>query len=319
MTRVRGRSPLRPLPPAARHALDQVYRQFERRTDIDDPIHRVRRYRDPRDLEVAGYCAAALAFGRVASVLRSVDALLGAMAGSPGRFVRGFDPWRDAEAVGAITHRWARGADLVALLWILRRTIETYGSIEACFLSGYDPDAVDVAGAIDRFSERALSTEGLDDIYRACDRDRAHAGAAAARRSVAYFFPRPAKGSACKRVNLYLRWMVRRDRLDVGAWRGVRRAQLIVPLDVHVSRVGQCLGLTRYRSPGLPMAREITASLRRLDPDDPVKYDFALCHLGMLNRCGFREPRGSADCPLSDWCRPRRRRPRRFRPPSGRR
>lgn len=142
---------------------------------------------------------------------------------------------------------------------------------------------------------------------------------AAPRRGVGYFFPRPSKGSACKRFNLYLRWMVRRDRLDVGAWHGVRPARLIVPLDVHIIRVGQCLGLTRYRSPGLPMAREITASLRRLDPDDPVKYDFALCHIGMLDRCGFREPRGNADCPLNDWCRPRRRRPRQSRPPSARR
>ena len=322
MTRGRGRSPRGGLPPEARHALDRLYRQFDRRADIADPIHRVRRYRAARDLEVAGFCASALAFGRVASVLRSVDALLGAMGRSPGRFVRRFDPWRDAEAVGAITHRWARGADLVALLWILRRMIETHGSIEACFLEGYDPDAEDVAGAIDRFSERALATDGLEDVYGARAEGGGGAlssGGAAPRRGVGYFFPRPSKGSACKRFNLYLRWMVRRDRLDVGAWRSVRPARLIVPLDIHVIRVGQCLGLTRYRSPGLPMAREITASLRRLDPDDPVKYDFALCHIGMLDRCGFREPRGSADCPLNDWCRPRLRRSRQSRSPSARR
>ena len=330
MTRGRDRSPLRGLPAEARQALDRLYRQFDGRADIADPIHRVRRYRTARDLEVAGYCAAALAFGRVASVLRSVDALLGAMGRSPGRFVRRFDPWRDAETVGAITHRWARGIDLVALLWILRRMIETHGSIESFFLEGYDPNAEDVAGAVDRFSERALATDGLDDVYRAGASDRggpaaSRGGAAPARggsaprHGVGYFFPRPSKGSACKRFNLYLRWMVRRDRLDVGAWSGVRPAQLIVPLDVHVIRVGQCLGLTRYRSPGLPMAREITASLRRLDPDDPVKYDFALCHIGMLDRCGFREPRGSADCPLNGWCRPQRRRLQQFRSPSGRR
>lgn len=330
MTRGRSRSPLRGLPLEARPALDRLYRQFDGRADIADPIHQVRRYRTARDLEVAGYCAAALAFGRVASVLRSVDALLAAMGPSPDRFVRRFDPWRDAETVGAITHRWARGTDLVALLWILRRMIETHGSIESCFLEGYDPNAEDVAGAIDRFSERALATDGLDDVYRArapagggsasSRGDAAPAGGGSVRRhGVGYFFPRPSKGSACKRFNLYLRWMVRRDRLDVGAWSGVRPAQLIVPLDVHVIRVGQCLGLTRYRSPGLAMAREITASLRRLDPDDPVKYDFALCHIGMLDRCGFREPRGSADCPLNGWCRPRRRRPQRSRSPSGRR
>ena len=308
---------LRPLPAEARRTLDRLYRQFDRRGDIADPIRLVRRYTDPRDLEVAGFCAAALAFGRVASVLQSVGALLAAMGRSPARFVRGFDPSRDADGVGSITHRWARGADLVALLWILRRLIETHGSIERAFLAEHDPEAEDVAGAIDRFAARALATDGLDDLYRALDRTDAHGAAAAAhRRGVGYFFARPSKGSACKRFNLYLRWMIRRDGLDVGAWTGVRPAQLIVPLDVHVIRVGQCLGLTRYRSPGLAMAREITASLRRIDPLDPVKYDFALCHIGMLDQCGFRERRGSADCPLSDWCRPRRRRPRRSRPPS---
>ena len=308
---------LRPLPAEARRTLDRLYRQFDRRDDIADPIRLVRRYTDPRDLEVAGFCAAALAFGRVASVLQSVGALLAAMGRSPARFVRRFDPSRDAEAVGSITHRWARGADLVALLWILRRLIETHGSIERAFLAGHDPEAEDVAGAIDRFAARALATDGLDDLYRALDgTDAPGAPGAARRRGVGYFFARPSTGSACKRFNLYLRWMIRRDGLDVGAWTGVRPAQLIVPLDVHVIRVGQCLGLTRYRSPGLAMAREITASLRRLDPLDPVKYDFALCHIGMLDQCGFRERRGSADCPLSDWCRPRRRRPRRSRPPS---
>ena len=307
----------RSLPAEARRALDRLYRQYDRRRDIADPVHLVRRYTDPRDLEVAGFCAAALAFGRVASVVKSVGALLGAMGHSPAGFVRGFDPSRDTSAIGAITHRWARGTDLVALLWILRRLIETHGSIERAFLAGHDPGAEDVAGAIDRFAARALATDGLDDVYRA--RDGAGTSGepvVAPRRRVGYFFARPSKGSACKRFNLYLRWMVRSDGLDVGAWTHVRPAQLIVPLDVHVIRVGQCLGLTRYRSPGFAMAREITGSLRCLDPNDPVKYDFALCHIGMLDQCGFREQRGNADCPLRDWCRPNPRRPRRFRPPS---
>ena len=101
---------------------------------------------------------------------------------------------------------------------------------------------------------------------------------------VRHFFPRPSAGSACKRLNLFLRWMVRADAHDLGVWTRVPSAKLIVPLDTHVIRVGRGLRLTRYASPGWPMAREITASLRRLDPDDPVKYDFALCHLSMQHR-----------------------------------
>jgi uncharacterized protein (TIGR02757 family) len=104
--------------------------------------------------------------------------------------------------------------------------------------------------------------------------------------------------------------MVRRDALDLGVWTHVPASQLIVPLDTHVIRVGRCLRLTRYVSPGWRMAKDITASLRRLDADDPVKYDFALCHLGMTNASGFGRPKGDdSRCPLRGACRPRWRAP----------
>jgi len=122
---------------------------------------------------------------------------------------------------------------------------------------------------------------------------------------VCYFFPRPSAGSGCKRLNLFLRWMVRHDALDLGVWSRISPAKLIVPLDTHVIRVGRCLRLTKYVSPGWPMARQITASLRALDPDDPVKYDFALCHLGMMNACGFGRSQRDAQCPLRGLCQPK--------------
>jgi uncharacterized protein (TIGR02757 family) len=136
---------------------------------------------------------------------------------------------------------------------------------------------------------------------------------------VCYFFPRPSAGSGCKRLNLFLRWMVRHDALDLGVWTRVPPAKLIVPLDTHVIRVGRCLRLTNYVSPGWPMARQITASLRELDPDDPVKYDFALCHLGMMNACGFSRAQADSQCPLRGLCAPRARRLKRSRRPSARR
>ena len=125
------------------------------------------------------------------------------------------------------------------------------------------------------------------------------------RPGVCFFFPRPSAGSACKRLNLFLRWMVRHDALDLGVWSRVSPAKLIVPLDTHVIHVGRCLQLTRYTSPGWKMAHDITASLRRLDPADPVKYDFALCHLGMMNACGFSRPQADSQCPLRGLCRPK--------------
>jgi uncharacterized protein (TIGR02757 family) len=179
-------------------------------------------------------------------------------------------------------------------------------SIEGFFLEGYDANEPDVTAALESFSTRALALD-LTAAYGPGDRR--------GRLGVCYFFPKPSKGSGCKRLNLFMRWMVRRDALDLGVWSRVSPAKLIVPLDTHVIRVGRCLRLTRRTSPGWPMARDITTTLGRLDPDDPVKYDFALCHLGMMNACGFNRAQADAQCPLRGVCRPRgRRRPRSPRP-----
>jgi len=288
--------------------LDRLYADFNAPDSAADPIQIVRRYTGADDREVVGFCAASLAFGRVGSVLQSIERLLGVMGHQPAAYVRSFDPRRDAPAFADLVHRWTRGSDLVALVWVMKRMIERAGSIEAFFLDEYDPDAVDVETALDRFSTRALALD-LEAAY----------GRVPRRPGVCYFFPRPSAGSGCKRLNLFLRWMVRRDALDLGVWPCVSPAKLIVPLDTHVIRVGRCLGLTRYTSPGWPMARDITASLRRLDPDDPVKYDYALCHLGMMNACGFNRPQRDRQCPLRGSCRPRGRTPRPSRRPSARR
>jgi uncharacterized protein (TIGR02757 family) len=277
-------------------ALDRAYTAFNAEDAALDPIQIVRRYPDPRDREVAGFCAAALAFGRVTSVLQSVERLLAIMGSSPAGYVRRFDPARDREALAPLGHRWTRSVDLVALLWILRQMIERSGSIEGFFADGLDAGAMDVEAALDRFSTHALALDL-----------RAAYGRVPKRPGVGFFFPRPSGGSGCKRLNLFLRWMVRRDAVDFGVWRQLTPAQLIVPLDTHVIRLGQCLRLTRYRSPGWPMAKEITASLRAFDPADPVRYDFSLCHLGMMSACGYERPQGDTRCPLRGACRPRRR------------
>jgi len=279
----------------ARDRLDDLYRTFDHVDSATDPVHIVRRYQSPEDREVVGFCAAALAFGRVASVLQSVEALLGAMGPHPAAFVRGFDPVRHSARIEPLVHRWIRGRDLVALLLILQRMLREEGSIEGFFVAGDDPDAPDVSRGLDAFSARALDTD-LQEVY----------GRRMPKRpGVCYFFPRPAAGSACKRMNLFLRWMVRKDAIDLGVWTRVSPARLIVPLDTHVIRLGHCLRLTRYTSPGWKMAAEITASLRALDPLDPVRFDFSLCHVGMMNACGYKREQKDSQCPLRGLCRPK--------------
>ena len=284
-------------PPSLPHSLDELYREYNREDSASDPVHLVRPFRGAADREIAGFCAGALAFGRVASVMQSISTLFGIVGPHPADFVRRFDPERPHPALRAMVHRWTRGPDLVALLWILRQMLEEAGSIEAFFAAGLGAEDEDVGPALEAFSKRALSL----DLRRAYGRLPRRPG-------VCYFFPRPSGGSACKRLNLFLRWMVRRDAIDLGAWTTVPASKLVVPLDTHVIRLGRCLRLTRYTSPGWRMAADITTSLRRLDPEDPVRFDFSLCHVGMRNACGFGRRQGDAQCPLKGLCRPRPRR-----------
>ena len=276
--------------------LDDLYRDFNQADAIADPVNLVRRFTAPADREVAGFCAAALAFGRVASVNQSIETVFALMGPSPAAFVRTFEPRTDGRAFAGFVHRWTRGPDIVALLWVLRQMLDRAGSIEAFFAEGDVTSAADIGPALDSFSGRALALD-LRSAY----------GRVPKRPGVCYFFPRPAAGSACKRLNLFLRWMTRRDAVDLGVWTAVTASRLVVPLDTHVIRLGQCLGLTRYRSAGWRMAADITASLRAIDPVDPVRYDFSICHVGMMGSCGFRTKQADSQCPLRGICRPRRR------------
>ena len=283
--------------------LDEIYQHFNLANSVSDPIWIVRRFERPEDQEVVAFCAAALAFGRVASVLNSIEGLLKVMGPSPAAYVRAFDPARDRHAFGHLVHRWTKGIDMAALVWLLHQMLAQSGSIEGFFLEGLAPDAIDVGDALESFSRRAL----------ALDRTAVY-GRAKPKPGVAYFFSKPSSGGACKRLNLFLRWMVRLDRVDLGAWKRVKPAQLIVPLDTHVIRVGRCLRLTKYKSPGWRMAADITKSLRALEPQDPVRFDFSLCHVGMMNACGFGKKAGDANCPLRGACRPQTTQPRRLAP-----
>jgi len=273
--------------------LDALYHEFNDAHAATDPIQLVQRFERREDREIAAFCAAALAFGRVRSVLNSIEGFFAVMGASPAAYVRAFEPRKDVQSLDHLVHRWIRGIDLAALVWVLHQMLESHGSIEAFFVDGIDADAQTVEAALDAFSRRACALD-LRAVY----------GRVSSRPGVAYFFARPSSGGACKRLNLFLRWMVRHDRVDLGVWSRVKPSQLIVPLDTHVIRVGRCLRLTRYKSPGWRMAADITESLRMFDPIDPVRYDFSLCHIGMMNACGYGTKLGDTRCPLRGACRP---------------
>jgi uncharacterized protein (TIGR02757 family) len=177
------------------------------------------------------------------------------------------------------------------------RARRRHGSLRLAFLAGYDPDRPDLAEALARFLDEVRGDLRLPGERRAPPESRLPYGVRA-------FFPDPRRGGACKRANLFLRWMVRPDDgVDLGQWGPVRPDQLVVPLDTHVSRISRNLGLTRRRTVDWRMASEVTDALRALDARDPVRYDFALSRLGILDACPRRvDPVRCAACLLVPAC-----------------
>ena len=257
--------------------LDDLYRRYSRPAFLStDPISIPHEYRRPDDCEVAAFVAASLAYGNVKQIRRSAEAALKAMGDSPAKFIRRFDPARDSARFQHVIHRFNSGIDLALLCHLLQQAIGAAGSLQAFFLEGYDPAHDDIKPAMTGFVERMLLLD-VSQFYPS--------GLLPAKASVRFFFPSPAQGSACKRLNLFLRWMVRRgDAIDFGIWTAVSPAKLIVPLDTHVARIARQIGLTRIKQANWRMAKEVTGRLRVFDPEDPVKYDFALCRLGILKQ-----------------------------------
>ena len=255
-----------------RDTLESLYRRYEHSTS-PDPIALVRRYAAREDREVAGWIASAFAYGRVDQIIKDVRGLLDALGPSPAKAVaaRTFA----AEDLAFFRHRFHGPGDAADLLFVVGECIRREGSVGAFFARRFRPDA-SVAGMLDRVSAETLSWRAPSETLR-------------------FLLPRPSDGSACKRWNLYLRWMVRSDAMDFGLWKDIPPSALVIPTDTHVHRVSRRLGLTRRKSADWKTAEEITARLARLDPADPVKYDFAICQLGVLEICRT-EPRLS-DCP----------------------
>ncbi len=250
--------------------LDELYRYYDQRFLDPDPLELVRKQRTLADREVVGLVASGLAFGGVVQIKRSIVAVLEVLGPRPAEAVAAAGAGELARRLRGFRHRWLHGRDVACLLAFARQMRASHGSIEAFFAEGLGADDPDVGPALASFSRRALALDH-DGLYRG-RRLPARAG-------VRYFFPSPEGGSACKRLNLYLRWMARHDGVDLGVWRRPEPRQLILPLDTHTQAIARRLRLTRYRSPGWAMAADITRRLRRLDPEDPVKYDFALYRL----------------------------------------
>ena len=282
------------MPMRLKSILDNLYATRSQIHLANDPLSFCHRYRDPADQEIVGLIASSFAYGNVKIIIRSLEGIFAKMGPSPRAFVEEFEPARGLQLFAGFRHRFNDHRDLCALLLAARTMVEEADSIGEFFLGCHDAAADDITPSLIAFSAAVLamdyspvfgSSEIPGDSY------------------FSFFFPSPAAGSACKRLCMYLRWMVRpADGIDLGLWHEISPARLVIPVDAHIQRIGRFLGLTARRQADWRMAREITAALQKLDPADPVKYDFPLCHLGISEGCDGHDRLRCPACPIVELC-----------------
>ena len=254
---------LAPPDPATAAELRRLADLYEIPAFVDvDPVSVPHAFDDPADQEIAGLFAAILAWGRRSVLLAKLAELLERMGHRPARFVHDFRPERDVARLGGFKHRTFKPEDAVALVRAIQAVRRQHGSIEA--LVALPPGAPHVGPAIQRLSDTLLTIVPGTPV-----RLRKH-------------LARPSTGSACKRLAMYLRWMVRPGPVDLGAWRALAPHQLLIPLDVHTARQARALGVLDRRQDDWRTTLALTAACRHLDPADPARFDFALFGLGVF-------------------------------------
>jgi uncharacterized protein (TIGR02757 family) len=260
--------------------LEGLYRRFNRREFVGhDPIVFLYDYGDLGDREVAAVVASSLAYGRVAQILRSVRTVLERMGPHPARVLRDASDAGLARMLRGFKHRFTTGEELAALLASVRDTRREYGGLRECFL--------EECPAVPRSYVRGgpwAPSEGRDhgESFLPALTHLAETLRRANRGVGKFLLPSPLGGSACKRLNLMLRWLIRRDEVDPGGWEGIEPWGLLVPLDTHMHRMCRAMGATRRRAADLRTTLEVTAAFRAVCPQDPVRYDFAMTRQGIL-------------------------------------
>jgi len=267
-----------------------------------DPVELPRLYLDKGDQEVAGLVAVSLAYGRAGLFKPVVRSVLEAMGPSPASFSEAFARAPEPGLFAGAVYRFNRPADLAALVAAIGSVRLRHGSLGARFGALYREH-----GESGRSSLRSALADLARELREAPPVRPILRGARRPDRGLKHLLPDASGPGASKRLHLYLRWMIRGpEAVDLGSWakEGVPRSALLVPLDTHLHRVSRCLGLTRRTQAGFRTAEEVTAALAEIDPADPVRFDFALCHLGMSGLCPARLDVGAClRCPLAPACR----------------
>ncbi|MBI4682790.1 MAG: TIGR02757 family protein [Nitrospirae bacterium] len=255
--------------------LDKFYHEYNFKERLaHDPVEFPHRYSDPEDIEVAGFIAACFAYGKVDLFKPVIEKILKPAGKRPGHYLRNFSLKNDAGYFKGTSYRFNKEKDILCFIYMLSQALKEWNSLKDLFYHYYKPDHKDIKNALDGFVKYFLSVD-TSPVY---DKNIKPSG-------LTQLLPAPERGSACKRMNLFLRWMVRTKDIDLGIWDKIPPSKLIIPLDTHIARISRCLGLTKRTSSDWKTAKEITDGLRKFDPLDPLKYDFALCHQGISGLC----------------------------------
>ena len=241
--------------------LEDIFLQYHHPEFIcPDPLEFLSRYPSTPDREIVALVAALLAYGRVAQIQKSVERVLSFLTPKPRKFLTASSSKEITSICAGFVHRFTKAEALSSILIGIRSLILCHGGLEACFGKG------DV-------KEHSTILPGLVYLVRELQN--------ASPINPGHLLPDPSKGSALKRFNLFLRWMVRQDAVDPGGWNSISPSRLIVPLDVHMHRMAIWLGLTRRSAADMRTALEVTEGFREICSDDPVRFDFSLTRLGI--------------------------------------
>lgn len=247
--------------------LDDLVLKYETVDFIDkDPIRFPHMFSSSLDIELSGIISSAFAYGKRELFIKKLEVIFTKiMKNNPSEFIMNFDLEKDFKYFENFKYRYTKGCDVCLLLNSLKKAVEEYSTLENLFMKGFSADDKNVKQALIHFTEVLYEyNKNQPDI-----------------RGFKFLLPSPKANSACKRLNMFLRWMVRKSEVDFNLWKNIPQSKLIIPLDVHVARVSRGLGLILRNQNDWQAAEILTEVLKQFDENDPVKYDFALFDMGV--------------------------------------
>lgn len=263
--------------------LDTLYLEMNSLEKIyPDPVFFVHRFKNEEDVEIAALISGLFAFGKVDLILKNLELIFSKMQNSPYLYLKNTTYSKIQQDFKGFCYRFVNEQGMTEFLYSLSQIVKKHGSLKDLLIKNQLIDSLDnIRTHLLKYSkseEKLLKTNLIADLK---------------------------KGSPAKRWMLFSRWMVRKDNVDIGLWNELLSPKnLIIPLDTHILRIGGYLNFTNRKNSSMKTALEITESLKKIDKEDPVKYDFAICHLGIRNFCTVKkDTRLCKKCPLSPFCK----------------